>query len=53
MLNCWGENPSNRASFTDLRKQFDAMLSSMTSKVSVFRLRFNVTYTPIAGRAAS
>ena len=53
MLNCWDENPSNRASFTDLRKQFDAMLSSMTSKVSVLSLRVNVTFPPIAGRAAS
>ncbi|KAL9983806.1 hypothetical protein ACROYT_G006036 [Oculina patagonica] len=32
MLNCWDENSTNRASFTELRKQFDAMLSSMTSK---------------------
>lgn len=35
MLNCWDENSTNRASFTDLRKQFDSMLSSMASKVSV------------------
>jgi len=32
MLNCWDEKQSSRASFTDLRKLFDAMLSSMTSK---------------------
>ncbi|XP_068745558.1 fibroblast growth factor receptor 2-like [Montipora capricornis] len=32
MINCWDENPCNRASFTDLRKLFDAMLSTMTSK---------------------
>ena len=35
MLNCWDENSSNRASFTTLRKTFDAMLSSLASKVSV------------------
>lgn len=40
MLNCWDENSTNRASFTELRKQFDAMLSSMTSKVSVVRFGF-------------
>lgn len=32
MLNCWDETPSDRKSFTDLRKHFDAMLSIMTSK---------------------
>lgn len=32
MLNCWDENSSNRASFTTLRKTFDAMLSSLASK---------------------
>ncbi|XP_020606914.1 fibroblast growth factor receptor 2-like isoform X4 [Orbicella faveolata] len=32
MLNCWDENSTNRASFTQLRKRFDAMLSSMASK---------------------
>ena len=35
MLNCWDENSINRASFTTLRKTFDAMLSSLASKVSV------------------
>ena len=35
MLNCWDENSTNRASFTQLRKRFDAMLSSLASKVSV------------------
>lgn len=35
MLNCWDENSSNRASFTTLKKTFDAMLSSLASKVSV------------------
>lgn len=38
MMNCWDETPCKRKSFTDLRKHFDAMLSSMTSKVSI-RLR--------------
>lgn len=32
MLNCWDETPSDRKSFTELRKHFDAMLSNMTSK---------------------
>lgn len=32
MMNCWDETPCKRKSFTDLRKHFDAMLSSMTSK---------------------
>lgn len=31
-MNCWDETPCQRKSFTDLRKHFDAMLSSMTSK---------------------
>lgn len=42
MLNCWDENSTNRASFTQLRKRFDAMLSSMASKVSV--IFFNPLY---------
>ena len=42
MLNCWDETPGNRKSFTDLRKHFDAMLSSMTSKVSIMFLILNM-----------
>lgn len=46
MLNCWDEKQSSRASFTDLRKLFDAMLSSMTSKVSlVFALEMCIINT--------
>ncbi|KAK3704761.1 hypothetical protein QZH41_009758 [Actinostola sp. cb2023] len=32
MLRCWNENPNNRPTFTELRSEFDRMLTSMTDK---------------------
>ncbi|XP_032240703.1 fibroblast growth factor receptor 2 isoform X2 [Nematostella vectensis] len=32
MLSCWNENPNARPSFTELRAEFDKMLTSMTDK---------------------
>ncbi|EDO43236.1 predicted protein, partial [Nematostella vectensis] len=34
MLSCWNENPNARPSFTELRAEFDKMLTSMTDKVN-------------------
>ena len=48
MLNCWDENSSNRASFTTLRKTFDAMLSSLASKVRVCRFHDTTTFKHIS-----
>lgn len=33
MLKCWQESPSKRPTFTELVKEFDAMLVSLSDKV--------------------
>lgn len=34
MLKCWQESPCKRPTFTELVKEFDAMLVSLSDKVS-------------------
>ena len=34
MLKCWHESPTQRPTFTELVKEFDSMLVSLSDKVS-------------------